>query len=440
LPERTSPRTRCTTRSESADRGAQHELDERDAAGHQIEDGALARLLPQIARIHAVRLDRHECLRDELLVVRERSLGGLHAGRVTVEGEDHLAGERVRIHQQPTDHRDVFGAERGAARGDGGRHTGEMAGHNVRVALDDHSSVLAGDVLLGHIHAVQQLTLLVDRRLRRVQVLGLDAIVVEQPARTEPDDVTAGVADRPEQPPVEAIDQSPARRLAGQAGQRQLRTGETFGEQVLGEHVPSGRRVAAAECLCHGLVESALGEELAGFHRVSCVQLLGVEALRLGVRLDQPGPLPRLAARGAGSLDVADLEPGPGRETFDRLGELDVFDVLHEPDDIAADTTSEAVEETLCRRDGQRRSLLVVERADALQVAAAGRAQLDLLADDVVDGRLLTDQGDVLVPDPPHHASESRRGRRRSRCAPVPAANGCKPGRWSDGPRGDDGP
>ena len=61
-------------------------------------------------------------------------------------------------------------------------------------------------------------------------------------------------------------------------------------------------------------------------------------------------------------------------------------------------------------RDGrhrQRRRLLVVERADALEVAAAGVAQLDVLADHVVDRGLLAHQGDVLVADPSWH-SESR--------------------------------
>ena len=59
-------------------------------------------------------------------------------GRVAVEGEDDLAGEGVGVHEQPAQHLDVVVAERRAAGGDGGRHAGEVAGHDVGVALDDH--------------------------------------------------------------------------------------------------------------------------------------------------------------------------------------------------------------------------------------------------------------------------------------------------------------
>ena len=192
---------------EAADGGAQHELDQRDAPGDEVEHGGVAGLLPQLARVEAGRLDRDERLGHELLVVAEGPLGRLHAGGVAVEGEDDLAGERVGIHQQPADHRDVLGAERGAAGRDRGRHAGQVAGHHVGVALDDHGAVLAGDLLLGQVDAVEQLALLVDRRLGGVEVLRLDLVVVEEPPGPEADDVAAGVADRPQQPPVEAVDQ-----------------------------------------------------------------------------------------------------------------------------------------------------------------------------------------------------------------------------------------
>ena len=94
--------------------------------------------------------------------------------------------------------------------------------------------------------------------------------------------------------------------------------------------------------------------------------------------------------------------------------EVEVLDVLDEPDHVAAGLAAEAVEQPARRGDVERRRLLVVERAQALEVAAAGVAQLDVLADDVVDRRLLADEGDVLVPDPPCHGVESRsRARRR---------------------------
>ena len=81
--------------------------------------------------------------------------------------------------------------------------------------------------------------------------------------------------------------------------------------------------------------------------------MLCVEALRLGMRFDQAGPLPRLSAWCAGSFDVPHLDAGTARETLNGVGELDVLDVLHEPDHVPAHAAPEAVEQTLGRGYGQ---------------------------------------------------------------------------------------
>ena len=60
--------------------------------------------------------------------------------------------------------------------------------------------------------------------------------------------------------------------------------------------------------------------------------------------------------------------------------------------------------------DVERRRLLVVERAQPLQGAAAGVAQRDVLRDDLVDARLLAHLGDVLLADPACHVAESTSG------------------------------
>src|SRR5215469_13421168 len=60
----------------------------------------------------------------------------------------------------------------------------------------------------------------------------------------------------------------------------------------------------------------------------------------------------------------------------------------------------QAVEKSTTRRDVERRGLLVVEGAQALERPAAGVAQLQVLAHDLVDGRTLAYGGDVLVADP----------------------------------------
>ena len=132
-------------------------------------------------------LDRDVGLADEVLVALERPQRGLLAGRVAVEGEDHLAAELVVVLQQPPQHPAVVLAERGAAGGDGGGDAGQVAGHHVGVALDDHGLRGPGDVAAGQVDAVEHLALLVDRGLGGVEVLRLDPVVVEDPAGAEAD-------------------------------------------------------------------------------------------------------------------------------------------------------------------------------------------------------------------------------------------------------------
>src|SRR4051794_15505687 len=74
---------------------------------------------------------------------------------------------------------------------------------------------------------------------------------------------------------------------------------------------------------------------------------------------------------------------------------------LDEGDDVAAFSATEAMEQVSRRRDVERRRLLVVERAQPLQAAAAGTLELEGLADDLLDPAALPDQRDVGGPDPP---------------------------------------
>ena len=95
--------------------------------------------------------------------------------------------------------------------------------------------------------------------------------------------------------------------------------------------------------------------------------------------------------------------PSRAGQVLHRLGERQVLDPLDEPDHVPAGAAAEAVEQVAGRRHRQRRRLLVVERADALEVAAAGVAQLDVLADHLGDGGPLAHRGDVLVANPAGH-------------------------------------
>ena len=348
-------------------------------------------------------LDGDEGLPDEPLVLGE----GLHRRRlprrVAVEGVDDLAAELVLVHQQPAQHADVLAAERRAARGDGRGDPGEVAGHDVGVALDDDGLVPLGDVPLGPLDAVEHGALLVERGLRGVEVLR-PRVVVHQLAGAEADDVAGDVADRPHQPAVETVDQRAARGLLGQAAGDQLGLGEALAAQVPGQRVPAAGREAAAEVDGHLAVEAALGEELPGRRGLGRAELLGEERGGRGVGRDQPGPLadvgPVGRAGGAAAVVlVVQLDVGPAGEQLDRLGEGEVVDLLDERNDIASFSATKTMVEISRRSDLERRRFLVVERAQPLQAAAAGALELQVLADDLVDLRPLAHERDVRRPD-----------------------------------------
>ena len=138
-------------------------------------------------------------------------------------------------------------------------------------------------------------------------------------------------------------------------------------------------------------------------------QLVGVELLGDPVGLDQPlrcGPRGRSSRTSPSSRrSVHAVLVG---EPLDGLGEGEPVDLHQEGDDVAALAAAEAVPELARGRDVERRRLLVVEGAQALQRAAAGVAEGDVAGDDLVDARLLAHLGDVVLADPPAHPPVTR--------------------------------
>ena len=227
-------------------RGADRELEQRRAPGHQVAQRAVAGLQPQIARVHAVGGDRDEGLPGQVLLAVERLERRRAARGVTVEDVDQLAAKEVVVHHESAQHRQVLVAERGAARRDGRRHPGEVHRHHVGVALDDDRLVPLGDVPLGQVEAEQHRRLLVQHRLRGVDVLGLHLVVVEDAAGAEADDLAAAGPDRPQQAAVEAVHRA-APALPRQPGGLELLELKTLAQQVLCQRVPARRGEPAAE-------------------------------------------------------------------------------------------------------------------------------------------------------------------------------------------------
>ncbi len=166
-------------------RGADGELEQRRAAGHQIAQrpvtGASRRSqgsMPSAATATKLCPARF-CSPANALSAAARP------GRVAVEHVDQLAAKELVVHHQSAQHRQVLVAERGAARGDRGGHPGQVHRHHVGVALDDDGLMPLGDVALGQVDAEQHVGLLVQHRLGRVDVLGVHLVVVEDPARAE---------------------------------------------------------------------------------------------------------------------------------------------------------------------------------------------------------------------------------------------------------------
>lgn len=296
----------------------------------------------------------------------------------------------------------MVAAEGRAAGRDRGRHAGEMAGHDVRVALDDDRAGHLGDVLLREVDAVEDLGLLVDRGVGRVEVLRAVVRLVEL-AGAEADDLAADVADGPHQAAAEAVDGSAA-ALLGEAGEQELLVGEALAAQEAGEVVPALGAVADGEVRGGGLVEAALGEELAaGVGLRVTGQLFHVPVGGDLVGLDQADPLAALVGGVVAALLVPQGDAGLGGQALDRLGEGEVVDLHHERDGVAALLASEAVEEPLARTDLEGRRLLVVERTQALEVATARVAQLEVLGHHGVDRDRVPNRLHVLVVDPSCH-------------------------------------
>ena len=103
----------------------------------------------------------------------------------------------------------------------------------------------------------------------------------------------------------------------------------------------------------------------------------------------QPGFL-GLAGRGVTRLGQRNAQLL--RDEADGFGESNVFDFLDEAENVAGDAASEAMIELARGVDGERWRLLTMEWAESGIVLRAGLLQLDVVADDADDVRLLLDR------------------------------------------------
>ena len=324
---------------------------------------------------------------------------GLLAGRVDVVGQGDLrrvAGEE----------RDLAGRQGGPERGHDVVEARLMGHQRVRVALDDHGLAALPDRALGAVDQVERPALVEERRRRGVEVLRAMVLAVvgrvpeDPPAK--PDRAAAGVADREDHPLAEPVVDAAAGRLAG-LGEPDL--DEVVGPDLAlrgerpGERVPAAGRVAqlvgrdrrVGEAPAAEVVEGRLARLRGGEDRV-------VERDRTLHHVAKAGLAGILAGR-----PLVDLDPGLAGEDLERLREGQPVALHHEAEDVAALAAAEALPGVAGRGDGERRGLLAVEWAEALE-RRPGLLQLDGLADDVDHAQLAlhlgsdTDRQDVLPP------------------------------------------
>ncbi|GMA92333.1 hypothetical protein GCM10025869_28620 [Homoserinibacter gongjuensis] len=307
---------------------------------------------------------------------------------------------------------DVIDTERRAAGGDRGRDAREVAGHDIRVALDDHDLLALGDVAAREIESVEHLRLVEDERLGGVEVLGA-LIVVEQLAGAEADGLPRHVADRPDHAAPEAVV-----GVAAVTGGEQARGDEiVLAEPLLQEGVLEGVErlggVAHAEALGRGLVEAPAPEEVATGLGPRLGELGTEELLGGGIRRQQTRAGAVIGGRGCPVL-VVQLDSGARRHALHGLLEAHVIHALQEGEDVTVFAASEAVVATDAWTHVEARTALLVERAETLERADTGRFEGHVVAHDVGDVDAGPDLVDIASTNETGHALilGSRRPRR----------------------------
>src|SRR5699024_5698865 len=146
------------------------------------------------------------------------------------------------------------------------------------------------------------------------------------------------------------------------------------------------------------LGEAPVEEELAGRLRLRGLQLLTVELVGRLVRVDEAFAGARFfTTRPRRPTLVVDRVPDLLGDRLHRLREGDVLHLHEEGEDVTTLARGEAVEVPAVRTDVERRGALVLERTQTLERVVPARLELDILADDLLDRRALTDRLNIRI-------------------------------------------
>ena len=176
--------------------------------------GVAAHLLGVGVRVVTVGQKHHlhgHALGEEHVDAPQRST---NACRVPVENDRDVLGEAA-------DKVDLACGERRAAGRDHVGHPRLVHRHHVGVALHQEAPLLLDDGGLGEVHAVQDLALVVEGALGRVEVLG-DFLVCGQGTAPKPNDAACHIPNREHDPALEEVPQRSVLALLAQACLDQL--------------------------------------------------------------------------------------------------------------------------------------------------------------------------------------------------------------------------
>ena len=249
------------------------------------------------------------------------------------------------------------------------RNAGLVEREIVRVPLDQDRLPGLPDGVLAHGQAIEQMPLGVERRVGRVEILGVD---VEERPSAEADDLPGQPGDGEDDPAAEAVVVVP-RLLArqDQAGLFQQLGRNPFGLEVGGQAVPGVGRVADLEVGDDILGHAALLEVFLGLAPLRARgQALAEEGQGRLVQLDDL--LLQLESLGAQPPLVGDGDVVALGQGSQGLGKGQVLLLHDQGEDVAADPAAEAVVELLVGIHGERGGLLAVERAQSDMLATAG--------------------------------------------------------------------
>ena len=213
---------------------------------------------------------------------------------------------------------------------------------------------------------------------RAVHVLGLP---VAEDAPGEADDVAAHVDDREHEPVAERVVYTARFPVAHEPAVKQFLLGVAERLHRAHETVPRVGRKAQAEAR-HGLRRELPAGEIVPRRLAGRGLELRVEkARRVPVEREQA-----LAFFRAGVVRLlGQLHARAVGQKGHRLREREILDLHDEADDAAALAAAEAVVDLLVRRDGKRRRLFAVKRAEPEEVRPAFFRQAHVAAHDVDD-------------------------------------------------------